>query len=334
MAVDHLVVVAHAEHVQRGRGQQPDQQHVGRGQVLELVHQQVAVPGLLGPAERTVPQQQLDGQQHLLVEVDDPAPGQLGAVGGERLGQAGHVAPIVLHVERVAQAQAHRGQRVDVGRQRVGVEPAGAPGHQGLQQPADVAHLQHLGPPAQARGDDLVAEGVEREDAAAHARGAGHHLVAGLAVVGDRHHRGRLVAPVEDQVAHALGQHPGLARARGGDDPGRTGAVGDRGQLVGCQVGRGRPLGRDRRQPPGLDRLGVHQRHAVEGDRRAPRGPPSTQAGEPSGSSDVARRLALGGLDRAQAGGLAPPPPDRARLRRGRRRCWPRPGSAAGRARG
>ena len=74
VAVDDLVVVAHAEHVEGGRGQQPQEQDVGRREVLELVDQEVAAAGL-GPApEVAVGQEQLDGAVDLLVEVDR-APG-------------------------------------------------------------------------------------------------------------------------------------------------------------------------------------------------------------------------------------------------------------------
>ena len=69
--VDDLVVVADAEHVEARGRQQPDEQHVRRCEVLELVDQEMSVARLLGPAERPVAQEQLDGQQHLLVEIDD-----------------------------------------------------------------------------------------------------------------------------------------------------------------------------------------------------------------------------------------------------------------------
>ena len=71
VAVDDLVVVAHAEHVEPGRGQQAEQEHVGRREVLELVDEQVAAAGLRPPPAVAVAQQELDGAVDLLVEVDD-----------------------------------------------------------------------------------------------------------------------------------------------------------------------------------------------------------------------------------------------------------------------
>ena len=46
MAVDGLVVVAHAEDFERWTRDEADQHHVGRCEVLELVDQEVAVAGL------------------------------------------------------------------------------------------------------------------------------------------------------------------------------------------------------------------------------------------------------------------------------------------------
>ena len=57
VAVDALVVVADAEHVERRQGQQAQQQDVGRGEVLELVDQQVAAGALHRAAERAVGEQ-------------------------------------------------------------------------------------------------------------------------------------------------------------------------------------------------------------------------------------------------------------------------------------
>jgi hypothetical protein len=314
VAVDDLVVVADAEHVEPGRGQQAHEQHVGRRQVLELVDEEVAVTGLLRPPEGAVAEQQLDREQHLLVEVDHPAPAQLVAVGGERLGEAGHVAPGLLDLGGVAQAEADLAQGVDVGRQRVGVEPPGHLGDQRLEQPADLALLDHVGPPAEAGRHQVVAEGVEREDAGADTARARRHLVAGLAVVGDGDDARRLVAPVDDQMAQAGGEHAGLARARRGDDAGGAGAVLDRRQLVGRQVDGGRRAGglggllrRHPGEPPVI--VVVGRRHGIRrrrlglgrGDRRRVLGGAAAlghggehalldRLGVDEGGADVARR--------------------------------------------
>ncbi len=70
VAVDDLVVVAHAEGVVGRRAQQPDQQHVGGVQVLEFVDQQVPAAGLGDAPGLGVAQEDLDGAVDLLVEVD------------------------------------------------------------------------------------------------------------------------------------------------------------------------------------------------------------------------------------------------------------------------
>ena len=54
VAVDDLVVVADAEAVVARGGQEPDEQEVGRGQVLELVDEQV-------PAARPGPRRRASG---------------------------------------------------------------------------------------------------------------------------------------------------------------------------------------------------------------------------------------------------------------------------------
>ena len=54
VAIDDLVVVAHTENIELRRRQQPQQQDMGRREVLELVDQQMPAP-VLGPfAERAV----------------------------------------------------------------------------------------------------------------------------------------------------------------------------------------------------------------------------------------------------------------------------------------
>ena len=150
VAVDDLVVVAHAEHVEPGRGQQAEQQHVGRRQVLQLVDEQVAAPGLRLPPPLAVAQQELDGAVHLLVEVDGSGCRQPPAVRIERGGQAGDVVPLGLHLLRIAQPEAGQRQRLQVGTDGVGVEPAALGGHQLRDQPAHLALVQHTRRPARA----------------------------------------------------------------------------------------------------------------------------------------------------------------------------------------
>ncbi len=102
VSVDDLVVVAHAEHVERGPGDEADEQHVGRREVLELVDQEVAVAGLDPSAQAAVAEEGLDGRGDLLVEVDDAAPLELGPVGVDHVGQARDVAAVGLHLGRVS----------------------------------------------------------------------------------------------------------------------------------------------------------------------------------------------------------------------------------------
>ena len=69
-AVDRLVVVAHTEDGQIGRGQQPDEQEVRGREVLELVDQQQPA-GALGRGPYVgLGEQDLDGAGDLLVEVE------------------------------------------------------------------------------------------------------------------------------------------------------------------------------------------------------------------------------------------------------------------------
>ena len=84
VTVDDLIVVADAEHVVAGCREQPQEQHVRGCQVLQLVDQQVAVLGLPVAAERSVAEQQLDGQVDLLVVVDHLSATQLRPVRIER----------------------------------------------------------------------------------------------------------------------------------------------------------------------------------------------------------------------------------------------------------
>ena len=54
---------------------------MGGGEVLQLVHEEVAVVGLHGPSQLAVAQQRLERAEDLLVEVDGPAAPQRVAVG-------------------------------------------------------------------------------------------------------------------------------------------------------------------------------------------------------------------------------------------------------------
>ena len=130
---------------------------------------------------------------------------------------------------------------------------------------------------------------------------------------------------VGQQVAQPLGQHPGLARAGGGDDAGRPAGVGDGGQLVGRQRGRRRPVAGDG-QAAGVDGVPVDDRVVEPIERLAAARRRTTPACRRAGRRRPGRR------PRRPAGRPAPratrPAPPT-----GRRRCWPTPGSAAARGR-
>ncbi len=91
------------------------------GEVLELVHEEVPVASLLGRPELAVGEQRLHRRVHLLVEVDHARSAQGLAVGAEQRGQAGDVVALGLDLVGQAEAEPHRGERLEVGRDRVGV---------------------------------------------------------------------------------------------------------------------------------------------------------------------------------------------------------------------
>ena len=199
VAVDDLVVVADAEHVEPGRGQQPEQEHVGRRQVLQLVDEQVAAPGLRLPAPVAVAQQQLDGAVHLLVEVDGSRGRQLprGTDRRRRPGRGRRPARPRPPPDRAARGgpatapPRYGADRVGVGRRRWR-------GHQLLDEPAHLALVEHARRPAVRLGEEGVAERVERLDAGPEVGRARLHLLLGLLVVGDGQHALPLEAPVDD----------------------------------------------------------------------------------------------------------------------------------------
>ena len=89
------------------------------------------------------------------------------------------------------------------------------------------------------------------------------HLLLGPLVERHEADRGRRELPVRQQVASALGEHPGLARPGRRDDPGRPTGVGDGGELIGREIGRG-GVRAERGQRPVLEREPVHDDPTVE----------------------------------------------------------------------
>ena len=71
--VDRLVVVTHHEQVALRLRQQPDELHLGRVDVLELVHEHVVVARLPARADRVIGPESCQGHGQETVEVDQPA---------------------------------------------------------------------------------------------------------------------------------------------------------------------------------------------------------------------------------------------------------------------
>ena len=280
---------------------------MGRGEVLELVDQQVATGPLHRPPERTVGQQHLDGGVDLLVEVDRPALGEPGPEGGEHLGQPADVVPRALDDLGIGQPQPDRGQPLDVRSDRIGVGPPdAAAGQQVVDQPPDVGLVEHGRRAAAVLGDDPQPERVERADPGPERRGAGLHLQLGLLVVGDGEHRRRLVPAVDVEVAETLGEHPGLARPGRRDDPRRAGEVADGGELVGGQVGVGRDERRHDGEAADVDGLAVDHRL---GQRQRGARPAVDPCRATVGQRDVGRPVGRGDGGVVEPSGLDAPPP-------------------------
>ncbi len=310
MAVDGLVVVTDPEDVEAGQGQQAQQQHVRRGEVLELVDQQVTAPALEGAPELAVSQQRLDGAVDLLVEVDHAPIRQGLSVRVEDRREPVDIVSLGLDLIGRPQAQAHRPERFEVRTDGIGVGSTLTPAReQGLDQTAGVALVDHAGRPPALLGQDPQPERVEGLHPGRERRRAPLELELGLFVVGHRQHAGSLPAPVGHQVAEPFGQDPRLARTGGRDDPGRPPGVGHRRQLVGSQVRVRRHLGRREGETPELDRLGVDDAvpaQSVGFDRLA--GSAVDPGGAPVGQHHVGRPV--GRLGRPEAQRLAGPPPD------------------------
>ena len=119
--VDHLVVVADPEAVESRCHQEPDQQEVSWRQVLELVDQHAAAPGLRCGSDRRVRDEDLDCTIDLLVEVDLPPIGQGRPVISEPVRDPGRVRIGLFGSVRCDQSEADEGQRSQEGRSGVGV---------------------------------------------------------------------------------------------------------------------------------------------------------------------------------------------------------------------
>ena len=263
VAVDRLVVVADAEHDQLGAGQQPDEEEVGGREILELVDQQHSTGPLRGASGHRVGEQHVDGAEYLLVEVDRPRPVEGEPVAREHRREAVDVAVVAsLDHLRIDQTEPCEAECFDPRRDGIGVAPARERDER-ADDPAHLGFVDRGEPPWLRREgghtvDDRECDGVERADLQTRqVSRAGSHLLLGPLVERHEADRGRRELPVREQVTSALGEHPGLARAGRCDDPGRAADVGNGGQLIGSEVGRG-DVRAERGQRPVLERDPVH----------------------------------------------------------------------------
>ena len=194
---------------------------------------------------------------------------------------------------------------------RIGVHPALLLGDEALDDRAHLALVEQLRAAAQRAGEQAVAPRVEGLDPGAQAGQPGGHLLLRLLVVGEGEHGLALVAAVGEQVAQPLGEHPGLARAGRGHDAGRARRRGrPTASWSGASDGRrARPARAAAWSGPSSTVSRWTTAAPSSGTASGARGPPSIQAGVPSG-----RTTSPGPPARpagAQPDRLAGPPPDR-----------------------
>ena len=138
---------------------------------------------------------------------------------------------------------------------------------------------------------------------------ARRHLLLGLLVVGEGDHGLALVAAVGQQVAVALGEDAGLARAGGGDDAGRARR---RGPTAASWSGASAAAGRDRGRLRARARRARRSRGGRPRRRRAARAAaPAARRRSTPGCRRASTTSAVTALGGAEAGRLAGPPPDR-----------------------
>ena len=296
VAVDGLVVVADAEHGAVRPGQQPHEQQVCRGEVLELVHQQHAARPLRRCPRIGVGEQQLDRALHLLVEVERSRAGELAAVLRQERGEPVDLTVVAsLDVGGGAQTEAGerqrlhpRGDGVDVALARERDELADDPSHLGL---VDGGPLRRTRGERRRSVDDRQRDRVERAhlQTAQVARALAHLLLCPL-VEGDEADGRRRQPPDLQQLPGPLGEHPRLAGSGGRDDPRCAAAVCNGGQLIWGQLGGRRAVhvgGGEWTQRAVFDCHPVQHRRAVDRFGEADR-PTVEPRGSPVGEHDVA----------------------------------------------
>ncbi len=122
VAVDRLVVVAHAEHRTARRGEKTDQQEVGRCEVLELVDEHDPTRALRSPAGARISQEYQQRPVDLVVEVDSTTAFERLAVQRPCFGKAVDVAVVAaLCLVGIDETEADHGERFDPRSDRVAV---------------------------------------------------------------------------------------------------------------------------------------------------------------------------------------------------------------------
>ena len=282
VAVDGLVVVADCEDIGSGARQQPDHQQVGRGQVLELVHEHHTADSACGGTGCRVGQEDLDCPDDLLVEIDHAVRRQILDESRRDGCKVGHIGlEIALHLSGIAQAQPGNAECLEPGRELVGHRAPAT-----LDQAVKAATHPHLVDHVDAtmlgwarKGSRTVADGERQAVQGANfnarkIRSALLHLAPGTHVECHETHGARCNPDIAYQVAGTLGEHARLARARGRHDAGRSPEVTDRCVLVGREV-RLRTWIPDSRQAAdgqirsGHDRQSEFDRAGIEGAERS-----------------------------------------------------------------
>ncbi len=209
--VDDLVIVAYTE-AAVGRGaHEPDQQHVGRVEILELVDEEVTAATLGRRASVGVSQQDLNRPVDLFVEVDSSRLDKSLSIRSETGSKATGVWDLILDHRRRRQAEPHRGQCVNVRQDRVGVRLTADLEHF-LHEVPDPGFLEDVEPPlAPELVADPIPDAVERPDVGSSRRHEAPtsvaHFPGRLRVEREGGHRRRVRAAVVDHVAKTLGQH-------------------------------------------------------------------------------------------------------------------------------
>ncbi len=283
VSVDDLIVVADSEDIEPGAGEEADQEHIGRGEVLELIDDQVPASVLPVVPELGIGQQRLDGSVHLLVEVGLATAVQHLPVSVVDPGEVGDVVTKLLDVVRRAQPDAHLAKSLEIRADDVGALPA-----RGVNQPVQPVPLLPLVDQSHAAprlAEDLPTERVDRPHLETAVTQPLPHLGGGPVVVGKGtdqlrlERRGRPTRCRSRAMRVRVFPEPAGATMRAGPAPCSTAAAwsgASPSETVETESGAGsrRPRSTDSVEMTGSVNPGT-----------GPRGPPSTQASMPSAST-------------------------------------------------